>query len=307
MIHNVFADSLLLHEKQNVNPFYCFIGVPFDGTSSFRTGSRKGPHALREASYNFESYNPELEVDLQDLALFDAGDVPESGTVESLRSNLHLELEGLFSKHDFLSLFPIFLGGEHSLTPMVLDFILPKVTHIGSKIGVIYLDAHMDMRDDYLGIRGSHASAARRIAEIVGMENIIPIGVRSWSKEEADFIDPYVSDGSFSYYRARDIRSRISETVEEIALEKLQSNGCDRIYLSIDMDVFDPSIAPGVGNPEPGGLSYPEVLDIIDLVSPLLCGMDLVETNPMYDQGITALLGAKVIRDTIAMHFTSTT
>ncbi len=305
MFHKVFADSLPPPTKESNEFAYCFSGIPFDLTSSFRTGSRHGPAALREASYNFESYNPKYDVDLLDITLFDFGDIAESGTLDSLRPNIRMELEDRYSQFGLSHRFPIFLGGEHSLSPMVLDFLAPHAKREEEKIGVLYLDAHMDMRDEYLGLRGSHACAARRISEIVGIENIIPIGVRSWSKEEADFIESHESDGSFTYYQAHDVRDRVTDPIEEIALEKLLSNGCTKIYLSIDMDVFDPSIAPGVGNPEPGGLGYADVLDIADHASEYLCGMDLVETNPMYDQGITALLGAKIIREIIAMHVSS--
>lgn len=266
-----------------------------------------GPDALRQASYNFESYLPSLEIDLQDIPIFDAGDVEEAGTADDLRSIMKLELEHFFSEVEFSSCFPIFLGGEHSLTPMVLDFINPKAQELDSAIGVVYLDAHMDLRNEYLGNHFSHACAARRAGEIVGFDRLASFGVRSWSREEAEFLRSLEESNSFSFYDPNTINNHGPYESGENALAHLRDNGCNKIYLSIDMDVFDPSIAPGVGNPEPGGLGYTDVLDIIEPMASFLCGMDLVETNPVYDQGITAQLGAKVIRDIIGMHFDSFT
>ncbi|MCK4613902.1 MAG: agmatinase [Thermoplasmata archaeon] len=301
MIQKAFADSLPLSEKRDGGFAYLIAGIPFDGTSSFRSGSRKGPDAVREASYNFESYLPELGVDLADLQLFDAGDMEEAGTVEEMRAILGMELETLHSRYP--DIFPIFLGGEHSLTPGVLEFLSERTEKLGERLGIVYLDAHMDMRNEYLGIEFSHSCAARRSADIVGVENIIPIGVRSYSKDEADYLAPLMDKGKFRYYTTRDVREKGGDAVGKEVTDRLLSSGCTKLYLSIDMDAFDPSEAPGVGNPEAGGLSYFEVMDIVTAVAPYLCGMDLVEVNPLYDKGITALLGAKVVREIIGLHY----
>jgi len=306
MFHKVFADSFPLERKGDDDSAYFIMGVPFDGTSTFRKGSRNGPRALREASYNFESYLSGLKVDLQDLSIFDAGDLDETHTVDDLQVIMDMELEALFSKHDFTTVLQIFLGGEHSLTPIILDFIVTRAEQFDVKIGVIYLDAHLDMRDEYHNLKYSHACSARRISEIVGPGNIIPMGVRSWSREEAEFIETLVSQDNFTFYQNLDVFDLGASNAGEMAVEKLTSNGCNRIYLSIDMDVLDPSEAPGVGNPEPDGLSYSEVLDIVAPAAKYLCGMDLVEMNPNYDMGITALVGARLIRQIIGMHYTTT-
>ena len=124
MQHRIFADSLPLHRKEGTvsgGPDYCIFGVPFDGTSSFRTGSGNGPEAIREASYNFESYLPTSDIDLVDLPIFDAGDVDEAATVETLMESIKMELQSIFSDHP--NLFPIFIGGEHSLTPPAVEFL----------------------------------------------------------------------------------------------------------------------------------------------------------------------------------------
>jgi agmatinase len=303
MNHKLFADSTFLSAGHTGDPTYLIIGVPFDSTSSFRKGSMHGPDALRQASYNFESYLPDLDIDLQDLSIVDAGDVDEAGSTEDLQAILSMELDELLGSLKFPQVFPIILGGEHSLTPMVLGSMLPRFPETDGKIGVLYLDAHLDMRESYLGNPMSHACAARRVSDKVGLDNIIPVGIRSMSREESDFITPHLQDHSFQYYGVNDVRDEGAKELGDAILNEFLQNGCDRIYLSIDMDVFDPSIAPGVGNPEPGGLGYQDVLSLIKPMAKYLCGMDLVETNPVYDQGITALLGAKVIREIIGMHF----
>lgn len=359
MLQKVFADSIPLSRETIREAAYFILGIPFDGTSSFRKGSRYGPSAIRESSYNFESYLPNSGVDIVDLPLFDTGDIRAPDSINDLRSLLTMELETIFGKNSITNKFPIYLGGEHSLTPMVLEYFSTRLKEemveekiveemekeeeieekekemveeemeneiVGGKkeeleekegeleeemvgerkekkIGVIYLDAHMDMRAEYLDVPFSHACAARRSMDILGPKNIIPIGIRSFSRKEHDFLEPLIEEGTFQYHSARDVLERGASTVGREAVERLLSSGCSHIYLSIDMDVFDPSIAPAVGNPEPGGLSYYDVLDIVQCAAPYLCGMDIVEISPEYDQGITALLGAKIIMETIGYHY----
>ncbi len=370
MLQKVFADSIPLFGEATREAAYVIAGIPFDGTSSFRPGSRYGPSAIRESSSNFESYLHNSGIHLLDVTIVDAGDLEEVGSIEDLRSLLAMELETIFGKRTIASIFPIFLGGEHSLTPMVLEYfsnrmkkrIADKLVEeemveeemekkmvegemaeevmdnkmveeemaeevmenkmvegemvegemveekeenekAEEKIGVIYLDAHMDMRAEYLGIPFSHACAARRTIDVLGSQNIIPIGVRSFSREEHEFLQPLIEEGTFHYFSSRDVLEKGASTVGKEAVDRLLESGCNRIYLSVDMDVFDPSIAPAVGNPEPGGLSYYDFLDIVQCAAPYLCGMDLVEISPEYDQGITALLGAKIIMETIGYHF----
>ena len=305
--NKVFSDTLPLFEKEPDQFGYVLLGVPFDRTSSFRFGARKGPSALREASYNYESYHSDLDLDLQDLPIFDAGDIPEPDNVEVMGSSLLDSLGSIVAHHDHTTVFPIILGGEHSLTPFVLRTLLQGKMETDEKIGVLYLDAHLDMRDEYLGDPYSHACSARRASELVGLENIIPLGVRSMSREESEYITPLIQEGTFTYFGMNDVWDEDPEDLGLLLLEQFRETGCEKIYLSMDMDVFDPSIAPGVGNPEPGGMLYNEVLDIIDPIAGFLIGMDLVETNPEYDKGITALLGARIIREIIGMHFASQT
>ena len=306
MNHKVFADSVPLPREPCTDHCYCTVGVPFDATSSFRKGSLHGPEALRLASYNFESYLPEVGIDLLDLLIFDAGDVDEAGSTGDLMETIRTGFDELFRVLGFGTTFPVVMGGEHSLTPMVLRRLIERIDEPAPSTGVLYLDAHMDMRDSYLGNPLSHACAARRVSDLIGTSSIIPVGIRSLSREESDLVTPLVSEGSFRYYGMREVRDRGAASLGEHLLNEFRALGCRRIYLSIDMDVFDPSIAPGVGNPEPGGLLYREALNIIRPLADHLCGMDLVETNPVYDQGITALLGARILREIMGYHAKAT-
>jgi len=257
---------------------YILKGVPYDKTSSFRTGTYKGPEEIRKASYCFEPYLMEYDVSLDHIELHDAGDLDGNKDFQELSMDISETIYGIVSEDKF----PIILGGEHSISPpsvSALQRILPDLE-------VIILDAHLDFRDKYEGIKHSHASVSRRISEIVGLENITVIGVRSISGECAEEKKP-------KFYTSKKIR-------ENDCLEKIFQERDKPTYLSIDMDVIDPSFAPGVGNPEPFGLSSVKMKKLVALLSSHLVGMDIVETNPKYDgSDITANLGARLIYELI--------
>ena len=149
---------------------------------------------------------------------------------------------------------------------------------------VLILDAHLDFREDYMGSRNSHACSTRRVSEIVGIENVTVIGARSASETECE--------GDLEYYTSFDVKSRLKEICEKIK----EIN--DDIYLSVDMDCFDPSFAPGVGNPEFYGLDPFEVREIIESIDNI-AGFDVVETNPLFDNGNTSCLASKLIQEIV--------
>jgi agmatinase len=180
-----------------------------------------------------------------------------------------------------LNKFPIFIGGEHSLTP-------PAVKGIG-EAGVVIVDAHLDFREEYLGERHSHACVARRVSEIVGMENLVVIGVRSMSREEKRESERL----GLNYYDISKVNSLGMETI-------LSEVEFDKIYLSLDMDSLDPSYAPGVGNPEFFGLTPRDISICLKKLRTKLVGFDVTEVNPIYDSGNTSSLTAGFIRDVIA-------
>lgn len=262
---------------------FVLVGAPFDATASFRGGARAGPDAIRQASYNFEPYEHEYEIDLRDLKISDLG-------------NLDLGSEPAYAQGCIEESFaflpegatPIFLGGEHSITPPIVAELSRR-----SDIGVIVLDAHLDLRDEYGGTRLSHACASRRILEIPGVRGYASIGIRSGSREE--FI--YAKEQGVHYHTSDEVRERGMDSVLRDVLEEV---GSGEIYLSIDFDCLDPAYAPGVGNPEPFGLTSWDVRRAIKALAPVAVGLDVNEIAPQYDGGQTAALGAKLVREFIA-------
>jgi agmatinase len=262
---------------------FVIIGLPFDVTASFRSGSREGPDAIRLASYNFESYDHRHCVDLADLRICDLGNM-ELGSDpacawDAIGSGLNAIPEGAI---------PIVLGGEHSITP-------PIVEHMAKfgDLGVLVLDAHLDLRSEYGCTAFSHACAGRRILEIKGIRGYVSVGVRSGSKEEFD----YAKEKGLKYYTSDDVASRGIHSVMDDVMSDLS---CERLYLSIDMDALDPAYAPAVGNPEPCGLAPCDVMDVIDRVAPNAVAVDINEIAPAYDKGQTAILGSWLAREFIA-------
>jgi agmatinase len=272
-----FADAV-----ENIDEArFVLFGVPFDGTSSFRSGARHAPNKIREASYNFETYMFEHDNDICNIKYYDAGNTDEFGNAETMVKEVYGYVKNLVDKGKF----PIMIGGEHSITP--------SAVRCFQNIGVISLDAHLDFRNSYLNEMNSHACSTRRISEIVGIGNIVPVGVRSLSFEEKEdsarmglkYID------SFEILEGKGIEKAIKTALKNIKNEW--------IYLTLDIDVIDPCYAPGVGTPEPFGLTPLDIKKAISLLKDKLVGFDLVEVSPPWDQGITSALAARLIREVI--------
>jgi len=269
--------SILGFEQSYEESDIVVFGAPFDGTVSFRPGSRFGPSAIRNESYGIETYSPYQNADLTDIKGHDAGDLPLpfGDTVQAL------DMIKEFTR-DIVSdgKIPIMLGGEHLISLPAVEAALEKYPDLC----IIHLDAHTDLRDDYLGIKLSHATVMRRIWEKVGDKRIWQFGIRSGEKYEFEwardhtYLTPFSLDGI------------------EKALEAI---GNKPIYLTIDMDVLDPSVFPGTGTPEHGGVSFRELLDfIIKLRGKFIAGADLVELAPHYDSsGISTAAACKLLRE----------
>jgi agmatinase len=264
---------------------YVVVGLPFDGTASFRSGSRDGPDAIRLASFNFESYDLQYGVDLAEMAICDLGNM-ELGADPAYAQETIKEGIALLPEKAV----PIFLGGEHSITPAIVEGLGRRA---GESLDVLVLDAHLDLREEYGCTRASHACASRRILEKDALEGYASLGIRSGSREEFD----WAAENGISYYTARQVRAEGVDAALNRAMEKLQ---CERLYLSIDLDVLDPAYAPAVGNPEPFGLTSWDIKRVIERLAPRLVGMDINELTPAYDRGETALLAARLARDFIA-------
>ncbi len=269
---------------------YVIFGVPFDGTSSFRAGSRFAPDAMRKASANFESYNAFFNIDLAELPIHDAGDLEPYASVDDTLRDLFYAVEPIAKDGKI----PIMLGGEHSLT---LPCVKACAKHAGDDLGVVVLDAHFDLRDEYSGLKNNHACVSRHIIDEV-TDNYVSIGIRSGPKEEWDF----AKDNNIRYYTPDDVAEKGIKNVLDEVIEYLD---CSKIYLSLDMDALDPSFAPALGTPEPFGLDALDVREVIRTLAPMSVGFDIVEIAPEYDGGQTAMLGTKLMREFIAAHAVS--
>ena len=276
--------AIFMGAKRNIdNCTVSLLGVPYDGTSCFRPGSRFGPSAVREDSYGIETYCPQLNLDLEDIKFADVGslDVPLGDaklTIDYVKNGIDILLKN--------NLKPLIIGGEHSITTGIIKSI---VTNYPELI-MIQLDAHADLRDEWLGSKFSHACTMKRCLEILPSKNIFQIGIRSGTKSE--------------FLEMNNTKRLIKHTYGENAkyLEEALKNFKGKpIYLTFDLDWFDPSVMPGTGTPEPGGYFWGDFAAIIDVIkSHNLIGADVVELSPKLDNsGISSTLAAKVIRSLI--------
>ncbi len=264
---------------------FVIIGLPFDSTASFRSGSREGPDALRLASYNFESYDYYYDVDLADLKICDLGNMDLGSDPAYAWATIK---EGISLLPE--SVVPIFLGGEHSIAPPIVEGLIERSK---KSLGVLVLDAHLDLRNEYGCTRFSHACASRRILEIEGVQGYASIGIRSGCREEFSF----AAEKDISYATSHDVREKGIDQVLDIIFESLDA---DRLYLSIDLDVLDPVYAPAVGNPEPFGMNSWDVKRVLERIAPRAVGLDINELTPAYDHGETALLAARLAHEFLA-------
>lgn len=256
---------------------YGIIGVPFDSTTTYQPGARFGPLFVREASYNFERYNLILNKTL-DARLYDFGNL------EAVPGNFQetcLRLESVISSFKESNIIPLAIGGEHTISYSILKALdVPDVT-------VLHLDAHMDLRDDYMGEKFSHATVMRRICEL-NPSRIIQMGVRSASEEETIF----ARENRIEYHTSPEIKDKLE------GMESIIKEITGPVYVTLDLDVLDPAYAPSVGTPTPGGLDPFELEKLIfSLKGKNVIGFDLVETSSTSIGDITSLNAAKIILD----------
>lgn len=255
-------------------------GAPFDGTASFRPGARFGPQYIRNDFYGIESYSPLLNKDLEDIKLYDAGDLdlPFGNTKESLKI-IKNQVSTIISNEKF----PFLIGGEHLVSLPAIESIFSKYENLR----ILHLDAHTDLRDEYLGEKYSHSTVIRRVWDFMGDDKIFQFGIRSGTKEEFLW-----SESGHTYLHKYDLQG--IETV----IEKISDFP---IYITIDLDVLDPSIFPGTGTPEAGGISYKELEKLFIQISRLnVVGADIVELSPHLDtSAISVAVACKVIREMI--------
>lgn len=259
---------------------YVLFGVPYDATASWRPGTRSGPKAIREVSYNFETWIQDAGVDLTHVPVHDAGDLETGCLPDRMTGEVRKFVAGIVEEGKV----PVMLGGEHSITPGAVEAVAPEV--------YVVLDAHLDLREEYGGTPYSHACAARRVYE-AGFHEIFIIGARSGTKEEYEFAS------RIRLYTAWDIREM---GMAAVIGEVLGVVGDRTVYLSVDADAIDCCLTPGLGTPEPFGLSPLEVRDLVRAVAPQVAGFDYNEVCPV-DAGQTAAVAARIVRDFIAFHW----
>lgn len=254
-------------------------GAPFDSTASFRPGTRFGPLAVRNESFGLETYSPYQDKDLLDCKIFDSGDLelPLGDTekvLEAIEERTKIILED--------GKLPVMIGGEHLVTLGSVRAVLRKYPDLH----IIHFDAHADLREDYLGVKLSHACVLRRCHELLGDGKIYQFGIRSGDREEFKWAkEGHVRMQKFNF-----------DHLEECILA-LQGKP---VYFTIDLDVLDPSEFPGTGTPEAGGVSFTELLGAITQVAAgcHMAGCDVNELSPAYDaSGISTAMAGKVIRE----------
>ncbi len=263
---------------------FVFFGVPYDKTSTYRSGSRLAPGAIRDVSANLELYSIRSGVDLEKVPVHDLGDVD---IVENLEETLG-RVSTVVSELVEARRFPLMVGGEHSITKAAVES-LPK------DLGIVNFDAHMDLRDEFLGEKLSHATFMHRIADYLGPGHIMEVGIRAFSSPELDFSKKSKVEVITPLDIRKDGVAKVGKRVSSFL------GSFSHSYVTVDIDVLDPAYAPGVGNPEPDGLTTDELLSLVQssMVRNLL-GFDLVEVSPPLDSGQTAAVGAKVIFEAMA-------
>ena len=273
---------LLFGIPRSEKPSLYVLGVAWDGSSTYRRGACEGPRTIREATSG-KLYNSFTE-DLTDLREFwsymDLGDV-SGADFKEVESRVLEAVQKYYSGEVFL-----FLGGDHSITYAAFKALKAAS---GRDFGLIYFDAHPDLYPSYDSDPYSHACTVRRLIEeeVVSPEEVVVVGVRAPTKEQVRF--------------AEERGIRILSTSEVRSNPRVEVS-FERAYLSFDLDVLDPAYAPGVGNPEPGGLSTRELIDVIKLLKVSIVAFDVVEIAPRYDcGGITAFAAAKIIREVLGL------
>ena len=249
------------------------LGCPLDATSSFRGGTRFAPDSIRKASWTLETYSPYFKADLDDLQFSDEGnlELPQGDLELSLRI---IEAAAQDVVGDGKR--PLFFGGEHLVTYPIMQ---AARKHYGS-LQVVHFDAHCDLRDEYEGQKFSHATVMKRVKEL-GQLDMFQIGIRSGTRREFEELDPIGSPALLASVLKNDVP----------------------VYISFDLDVFDPSLCPGVTTPEPGGLTFNEVMAFFSTLKAMkIVGADLVELSPDYDHTfVSSVTAAKVAREIIML------
>ncbi|MFH0839797.1 MAG: agmatinase [Candidatus Omnitrophota bacterium] len=255
------------------------IQAPYEGTVTYRKGTQRGPAAILEASANMEFFDEELNVETYKNGIHTLGPINTSNlSVDNVIEEVYKSVKDVMKAEKL----PVLLGGEHSVTIGAVR----AAKEAAGDIMVLQLDAHYDLRDEYRGSKNNHACVARRIQE---MAPLVQLGVRSLSKEEKDFLS-----GENNVVKTISAYDMLTDQLwDRRMLEALK----DKVYITIDLDVLDPSVMPAVGTPEPGGISWYVLLDILKMVAQNkeIVGFDIVELAPIEGDIAPDFLASKLI------------
>ncbi|MCL2773950.1 MAG: agmatinase [Oscillospiraceae bacterium] len=252
-------------------------GAPFDGTTSYRPGTRFASAAMRSESYSIETYSPYLDRDLRDIKVFDGGDLVLCfGNTEKVLCEIKNFTELIVSDGKLF----VMIGGEHLVTFGAVQAALQRYPDLR----IIHFDAHADMRDNYLSEKLSHATVMRRCWDLLGDNRIFQFGIRSGEKEEFEFSNKHNFINKFNF-------DGFVKTIKDLKDEP--------VYLSIDLDILDPADFPGTGTPEAGGVSFKELLSaVFEAMKLNIVGIDICELSPPYDlSGRSTSLACKLLRE----------
>ncbi len=267
---------------------YFVFGAPLDETGSYRNGYKDAPRAIRKANANIETLNIFNHQDIAELLIYDAGDLNwEKENIKSKINTISKTTNNILRKN----MYPIIIGGEHSILAANSKALPPKST-------LVVLDAHADLRNEYEGNAYSHACAVKRAIMNNEFEKIIIFGLRAISIEEKKSIEAL----NTTIFWAKDILKQSISEIRDLGIKIAEESNA--IFVSIDLDVFDPSVAPGVGNPEPMGLIPQQVFFFLNELAGKTIGMEISEYIPKYDVSeITSFLAARAIHTIITSHY----
>lgn len=253
-------------------------GAPFDGTTSYRPGTRMASRTMRAESYGLETYSPYQDKDLEDKAVFDAGDLDLCfGNTERVLKDIQDFTQQVLQDGKR----PVMIGGEHLVTLGAVRAMVEKYPDLH----IVHFDAHTDLREEYLGETLSHASVIRRCWDLVGDDRIAQFGIRSGERAEFTWAKTHTSLHKFSFDGLEQVIARFRGKP---------------VYFTIDLDVLDPSVFPGTGTPEAGGVTFMQLLQAMLQVARQLhlVGADINELSPVYDQsGVSTAVACKVLRE----------
>ena len=280
MQKNTLPNCFLGCESSFLDAQAVIFGAPYDGTTTFRPGTRFAPAAMRTDSIGLETYSPYFDKDIIDYKIHDYGDLDLPFGAPTKALNMISETaQSIFSSGKK----PVMIGGEHLVSLPVIEQAFKQYPDLH----IIHFDAHTDLREDYLGEGLSHSTVIRRAWDMLGDGRIWQFGIRSGTREE--------------FYWSRDGHTNMCLHNFDGLNGAISGIGQSSVYLTIDLDVLDPSVFPGTGTPEAGGVSFKELINALKAISSLnIVGADIVELSPHYDiSGVSTAVACKVLREVL--------